>query len=202
VAYPILIADSDIQYIYTYHENINEINMSSETQDTIKHVTITALYTKEGINILGKPLLLRYLRNCKLRAYSPQTGKVVKYGFILLQKDQRKKKYISSFENLAMNIYKENDFLEIQLDAAWDGIIAWPKLGFKYDNPEKAQKSLWQLWRTYMLHNNNFSEEIKNAIINDYLNFQDIPNIYKEGLGTWLLENKINYTIPMHKEIS
>lgn len=199
--YSSLISNEDIEKIYKSHVDVNQIEISSESHTNIKHVNITSICTINNINILANTLRIRYLKNHNLNTQKDTAGKIVKYAFVELKENERGKQYITTFEKKASEIYFDNDFMEIQLDAAWDGIIVWPKLGYSYCHKEKAEEIIWQLWRTYLFGTDDEVVEDRFTIINNYIHFDDIPNTYKIGLGKWLRKNNINCTVPMYKAI-
>ena len=129
-----LISDAQIENIYKDDEFVitNSISSSCEDSDTKK--TLIEVFDQNNINMLQRPIERTYFRNKELYSDKTTTGKVVKHEYFILKDEFQGKKIVSNIHPKEMDSYRANGFVEIQLDAAWDGLVVWKKMFYQFAN--------------------------------------------------------------------
>jgi len=131
-------------------------------------------------------------------------GKVAEHKLFVLNDNQRGKGIAKKLHDKEIQIYVNNEFVEIHLDAAWDGIFTWDKLGFKYVNPVAHEPIVYSRWREYFLKSytqENLDKMGKYDILLKYGSIKTVPEKYKKGFGTWLFSEGKNFSVPMYKRV-
>lgn len=194
-----LISNSDIENIYS--SLVDEVSFSTTPEcenDNKKKCNI--LLKKETTTIVQAPIENEYLRSAPLRSGDGQ-GKIAVNKLIRLKDEYKGKGLAKAFHNNEVETYQSNQFQEIQLDAAWDGLVVWGKLGFQYYKPEKSDPMLYMLWSNFFSSSFNLTAEEKMKIIDTYEKYTLVPDKYKKGFGTWLENSNIHLAFPMYKVI-
>ena len=144
-----LINDSDIKIIYESCRCVDQASVRSHCHNTDTKVTNINL-TKGEATINKKPIQREYHRNAPLRSID-SNGKVVINKLFVLKDAYRGSKITDKFHNKEMEIYHRNDFIEIQLDAAWNGITHWAELGFDFYKLTLYHQQLYTLWSSFFM---------------------------------------------------
>lgn len=194
-----IIADSDIKMIYESTQHVDEVSIVSSCENDDKKITNINL-VKDAVTMNRQTVEREYLRNARLRNNENQ-GKVVVNKLLALKDAYRGKNITKKFHEKEVEIYKNNDFKEIQLDAAWNGITHWPELGFEFYNLDSYHQQLYTLWSSFFIKSFTLPQEKKLDILMKYTNYVLIPKKYKKGFGQWLLDNNKNLAFPMYKVI-
>lgn len=84
--------------------------------------------------LLQRPIERTYFREKELLSKNSQNGKVVQHEYFILKDEFQGKKIVSKVHAKELESYRNNGFEEIQLDAAWDGLVVWKKLFYKFAN--------------------------------------------------------------------
>ena len=199
-----LINDSDIEAIYKPCRCIDDVMIKSYCEGSDKKISKVNIY-KSNVLVNIKPIERNYLRNAPLRSMRG-SGKIAIHKLFVLKDKYRGKKFnnktiSANFHEKEMEIYRQNKFVEIQLEAAWSGITHWPKLGFEFYQLDLYDHRIYTLWSSFFSTNFPIGEEEKEKILTKYTSYKSIPQKYKKGFGSWLLRNKINIAFPMYKTV-
>jgi hypothetical protein len=202
-----LISNTQIEDIYKDDNLIssNGVTHLCNEDNSIKKVHIE-IYDATDTFMLKRPIERSYYRDYPLIADSESTGKVVKHEYFILQETFRGKKIASAIHAKEIATYRLCDFKEIHLDAAWDGLIVWKKMFFKFKNPQ-AESFMKIAIQGYLKAVKGMSlDEISKAIKNDP--FSISPSYLKDGTTAnndfyhWLERTrKRQVVIKMYKEI-
>lgn len=195
-----IISNSDILLIYKKYfvENII-VNYDNCVPNTIKKLSLN-LYTKENKPILLRPLEIYYHKNKQYISFKG-IGKVVEIVYVSLNHTYRNKGYYKQVHLKELSTYKKYNFKEIQLNAIYQGIIVWKKLGFNYVYIDDDKKML-ATWIDFMLNDKldiPFSRKV--VIINKYKLLSDVEEEYLKGFYDWLIKNYREIMIPMYKKV-
>ena len=194
-----IITDDDIKMIYESSRHVDQVNITSECESFDKKITNINL-VKDALIMNLKLIKREYLRNAPLRSNDNQ-GKIVVNKFLALKDSYRGKNITKKFYQKEKEIYKNNDFIEIQLDAAWNGITHWPELGFEFYKLNSYHQQLYTLWSSFFVKSFVLAQDKKFDILVKYTNYMLIPKKYKKGFGKWLIDNNKNIAFPMYKTI-
>lgn len=161
-----LISNSDIENIYKDDNLIvtNSILSNCETDDSKK--SLIKIFDKDSDCMLQRDIERVYFRNKELLSKKEELGKVVKHEYFILKDEFQGKKIASSVHVKELEAYRRNNFNEIQLDAAWDGLVVWKKMFFKFASV-KDESLIKIAIQRYLREIKNMSiEEIEKAIKN------------------------------------
>lgn len=203
-----LISNAQIEDIYKDDNLIssNGVTHLCLEDNSIKKVHID-IYDTANTLMLKRPIERSYYRDFPLMADSESTGKVVKHEYFILQDAFQRKKIVSAIHPKEIETYRLCEFKEIQLDAAWDGLVVWKKMFFKFKNSQHENFMKIAIQR-YLKDVKGMSlDEISKAIKNDP--FSVSSSHLKDGTTTnndfhhWL-ERTMNrqVLIKMYKEIT
>lgn len=140
-----IISDTDIKLIYN---DFDVKSLDSEcVSDNEKSVVFDII--KDDMIINESQIGRTYYKKYDLikRKYKAK-GKVAKHDMFILKEEYRNKGIAKLIHSKEMTIYKKNNFQQIQLEAAFDGILVWKRLRFNYAN-EKAERNLIIAWKKY-----------------------------------------------------
>lgn len=159
-----LIRDLSIENIYK-DDNLIVTNSVSSTcnSDDIKKVEVV-IYDKDGNDMLQRPIERTYFRDKELCSDNTITGKVVKHEYFILKDIYQGKKIVSEIHPKEMDAYRSDEFKEIQLDAAWDGLVVWKKMLFKFASPSAESYIKISIQRYLKEVKNMSADEIAKAI--------------------------------------
>jgi hypothetical protein len=161
-----LISDTDIENIYKDDNLIvtNSISSDCETNDSKR--SLVKIFDKDGNCMLQRDIERVYFRSKELFSKKEELGKVVKHEYFILKDEFQGNKIASAIHVKELETYHRNEFDEIQLDAAWDGLIVWKKMFFKFASTR--DESLIKIAiQKYLKEIKNMSiEEIEKAIKN------------------------------------
>lgn len=199
-----LIDNTDIKTIYESCSCVDYANIDSDCSNADTKVSKINLYKNE--NTINKvPIKREYHRNASLRSLDGN-GKVVVNKLFVLKNEYRSRKYdnktiSTNFHEKEIEVYSRNQFVEIQLDAAWNGITHWPKLGFEFYKLDKYDHILYTLWSTFFSESFALEPEEKDKVLIKHTSYRTVPKKFKKGFGAWLINNNIGKAFPMYKTI-
>ena len=195
-----LIDDADIKTIYESCQFVDQANIISICNGT--DTKVSKINLVKGSNTINRyPVERKYYRDAPLRSIENGFGKVVENKLFVLEDNYRGKKITEKLHKKELEIYAHNQFIEIQLDAAWNGITHWPKLGFEFYKLDEYDYKLYTLWSTFFSESFALEPKEKEKVLIKYTSYRSVPKKYKKGFGTWLLNNRINKAFPMYKTI-
>jgi hypothetical protein len=203
-----LISNAQIEDIYKDNNLIssNGVTHLCNEDNSIKKVHID-IYDTANTPMLKRPIERSYYRDFPLMSDSDNTGKVVKHEYFILQDAFQGKKIVSAIHPKEIETYRLCEFKEIQLDAAWDGLVVWKKMFFKFKNPQ-AENFMKIAIQRYLKEVKGMSlDEISKAIKSDP--FSVSPLLLKDATTAnnhfhhWL-DRTMNrqIVIKMYKEIT
>ncbi len=184
-----------------YYESVNR-----------KYVTIDFKDEKSNyITFQDKPLKISYVNDLLLRKPSDTSntrGKVVVLERFFLNENFRKCKIASKLHQRELKFYKKLDFMQIQLDAVFEGTVVWarPPFNFQIESP-CDERQILQTWRNYI--NDIYSNDPnKNQILTKVTKgISSIPKEYllennnKISFSEWYMNKNRKLSITMYKNI-
>jgi len=197
-----LISNEDIKSIYTPH--IDEVTfLAPPACANNDKKTCEFDLKKDATIIVETPIVREYLRSLPLFSRDRNVnGKVVINKLMRLKENYRGDKLAKKFHNEELRIYHNNEFDEIQLNAAWDGIVVWEKLGFKFYKLEQYDYKLYTQWSSFFTSSFPLAQNEKKKIVDKYKKYSLIPKKYLRGFGKWLEDNGYNTAYPMYQVIT
>jgi len=184
-----IINDSDISAMYSIPQ-INNIHLDTRCVDADQKEAFLKLFDTQGNPMTRFPVCRIYHQNALLKSFSGR-GKVAEHKLFYLHPQYRGNGIANNLSFNEDNTYRRNGFIEIQLQAAWDGIVVWQKKGFQYVSPKTEYKVI-TAWRVYFTNVfNELSLEEQADIIRQYKRIKDIPKKYllpegKQSFTDWL----------------
>ena len=127
-----LISDAQIESIYQDDDLIKSNDVASLCSDVDLKKSQINIYDKNDVCMLQRPIERSYFRDKELFVDSSLSGKVVKHEYFILKDEFQGKKVFSKIHLKEMDTYRACEFKEIQLDAAWDGLVVWKKMFFVF----------------------------------------------------------------------
>ncbi len=127
-----LISNAAIESVYNDGAFVasNRVVSSCINNDTKK--AFVEIFDENNTALLEKPIERSYFRQKPLLSNASSSGKVVKHEYFILKDEFQGKKIASKVHAKEMEVYRNNGFVEIQLDAAWDGLVVWKKMLYKF----------------------------------------------------------------------
>ncbi|WP_201353733.1 hypothetical protein [Hydrogenimonas urashimensis] len=202
-----LIQNTDIANIY-HIKQIKRVSLKCECKDDdVKECFITP-EAKNSPALVCQPIQRTYYRHKPLRGMKG-TGKVVKHELFYMCPFYRKKGIASALADNEMTIYRRNNFDEIQLDAAADGVVVWQRLGFEYQR-KSDERMLLLAWKRYFMeiyNEGNISNEVKADIISKIRHFHDVKSKHMKqsngpSFSDWLRGSPKTQMLPMYKRVA
>lgn len=162
-----LISDADIKAIYKDDKMIKSNQIVSNCIDDDTKKACVDICDKNNITLLQRAIERSYFREKPLFSKESQNGKVVKHEYFILKDEHQSKGIAKKIHVKELEAYRRNGFDEIQLDAAWDGLVVWNKLFYKFASAR--DESLVKIAiQKYLREVKNMSlEEIEKVIKNN-----------------------------------
>lgn len=201
-----LMQNSSIEYIYHDKEFIisNQVETECLNEETKK--ALIYIFDKNENTLLIRPIERTYFKEKELHSKNGNYGKVVKHDYFILKNEFHGNNIATKIHKNEIQSYKNNNFIEIHLDAAWDGLIVWKKLFFKFVN-QKQENYIKMAIHLYLKNEKGFTiqkiaEIIKNNPFN--INMEYLKSENGLDFKDWVHNNphiKIGLA-SMYKEIS
>ncbi len=204
-----LISDNQISSIY-YDDNLVETNkVVSICPTTDKKKSRIYLYKTTDTCMLRRAVARSYYRNYTLCADTALMGKVVKHEYFVLKDEFQDQKVASKIHKKEIQTYRACGFKEIQLDAAWDGLVVWKRQHFKFYSPRDESLIKLGIQRYLRVVKGMSIEDINQVIKNkpfnidpSYLKDATIPN-GQNDFKFWAYRNIPGLAlVKMYKELS
>ncbi len=196
-----IISDEDIEKIYDIPK-ISSFDIVTDCLDKSKKSAKIDIF-KDSKRLNTTYITREYDENYELRGTTESTlGKVVLHQTFFLQEENQKLGLATSLFWKELDIYRNNDFNEIHLDAIEDGIIVWHSLGYHYLD-ESTEANLMIRWYEYFVETfDEISEEERTKIIHKTNNFEQVLKKYKVPknkitFSKWLRKNDLVTAEPM-----
>lgn len=199
-----LISDTDIKNIYMDYNLIVKNNIKSKCKDDNIKESVIVLIDKNGDTMLERNIERIYYREKRLYSRENQFGKVAEHKYFILKDNFQRKKIASKVHKKELTTYVKNEFDEIHLEAAWDGLVVWKKMLYKFANHIDENLIKIAIHR-YLKEVKNMSiEDIEKAIKNNP--FSVNPKYLKDNNGdfkNWVYENLSKIGLAeMYKEVA
>jgi hypothetical protein len=161
------------------------------------------MYGIDGQSLLMRDIQRLYYHDKELWS-KEKSGKVAEHKYFILKEEYQSKGIGKQVHAKELDTYKKNGFDEIQLEAAWDGLVVWKRLffNFKSKRDEDLIKIAIQRYLVEVkgLANSEIKSIIKSnpfSISSNYLKDNKID--FKE----WVYEVKLIQTlVKLYKELS
>lgn len=162
-----LISDVQIENIYKDNKFVITNSVLSHCADANTKKTLVEIFDKDTVNMLKIPIERTYFREKELYSDKTITGKVVKHEYFILKDEFQDKKIVSRIHPKEMDSYRSNSFVEIHLDAAWDGLVVWKKMLYQFASVRDENFIKIAIQRYLREVKNMTIEEIGKAIKSD-----------------------------------
>lgn len=136
-----LIQDNALVNVYVDGVNAisNSVDSVCDEGDSVQEARIE-MFNHDGQSILEYPIVRKYYVAKNLYFDASRQGKVAEHKLFKLLSTYRARGIAKSIHEKEMEVYRSHNFDEIQLEAAWDGVIVWRKLFFDYVDIEEEKK--------------------------------------------------------------
>jgi len=201
-----IISDIDIENIYKIKEvSYCDININC-IDEFIKSSTID-IYSEKKDRLNKTYIAREYHENYELRGTKElKVGKVALHQTFFLKEEYQKLGLATAIFEKEKDIYRENGFKEIHLDAVEDGVIVWRTLGYKYSD-EDTEYMLMRWWYEYFT--TIFLDiplKEQTIIAGKITKFEKIPKKYKIPNGKitfskWLRKDGLVTAEPMYYKL-
>lgn len=197
-----IISDEDILQNYAVKEVAKITFTPGICQDTnIKQCKID-LTGEGGTFITYLPIERAYHAQKELRAFDGM-GKVAEHKLFILNESYRGKGIASTIAKNEEKVYLDNEFNEVHIDAAWDGVHVWRRLGYNYTS-DSDKALILAAWRKYVI--STFGKKEGIDAIKKYKRVEEIPLKYlkpnaKESMGEWLVKTRVLPVVSMYKKV-
>lgn len=131
-----LIDNHSLEDVYNDDNVVASNTVATLCRDDNTKVAQVLLYDTANTDMLIRPIERTFFRSKELLSAKGTQGKVVKHEYFVLKDEFRGKKVVSVIHPKEMDLYRACQFQEIQLDAAWDGLVVWKKMFFKFASPQ------------------------------------------------------------------
>lgn len=199
-----IMPDQDIADIYSAKgvKNLQFLDDNPCQNEIVKERNYQLINTKNQYMTLT-PIQRKYHIKAPLWAFSG-SGKVVEHKLFILHPDYRKKGYAKAFSENEEIIYRNNNFNEVQIEAAWDGVNVWRKLKYEYLD-KKVSKRIFLVWRAYF--SQTWTGQDKSVILRKYKSIDEVPTKYLApdnlaSMGDWIANTKAIPLLKMYKKVS
>jgi len=208
-----IISDNEIKSIYEdgSADHVSLLKNECRFDATSKYVFIEV--KKDNVYILDKPIIWDYLKESRLYKNAPTSGygKVAKYEQIEIKSKFRDDKIAKKFDEKAVEVYRRNAFQEIQLSAIRDGILVWPKLFYKFLNPNDEKKILMEFEKYLLVIHNYTDDNERNGKMAGVTSIEKLPKrlimptdgkvFFADWLSDKIKENKVSILSKLYKEV-
>lgn len=195
------------------HDKVKETDVNQYYEsDNRKYVTVSFKDEKSNyITYQNKPLKISYINDCLLRKTNDDSnsrGKVVFLEQFFLNEDFRKCAIASKLHKRELRFYSKSDFMQIQLDAVFEGTVVWTRAPFSFQIEYPCdERQIIQTWRNYINEvyandpkkNEILTKGVKgiNSIPKEYL----LGNSSKISFSEWYIKKNRKLSITMYKNI-
>lgn len=164
-----IISDQAIQYTYKYKGVILRADVTHACSgENEKKVDINIFASAEPHNQLNhQPIQRTYYLEKELLGKKGLIGKVAAHNYFILKDQYRSQGIMTKVHSKELETYKQLEFQEIQLDAAWDGLIVWKKMNYQFINTIEESKVILLLQRYLRTERRLTTNEINDIIKND-----------------------------------
>jgi len=196
-----IISDEDIEKVYDIPE-ISSYDIETNCFDQSKKSAKIDIFQKTK-KLNKSYITIEYCQNYELRGTAESIlGKVVLCQTFFLEEEHQNLGLATSLFWKERDIYRNNNFNEIHLDAIEDGIIVWRSLGYNYLD-DSTEANLMIRWYQYFVETfDEISEQEQVKIIHKTKEFEQVLRKYKVPndkitFPEWLRSNNLVTSEPM-----
>lgn len=202
-----ILPNSDIEEIYEDVVSALEVSinkMCGENPGNSKCASIAIKVDDESLVI--SPIKREYFLNKSL-VHQEGMGKVAEHIHFFLKEDYRKNGIATRIHENEINVYRRNNFKQIQLTATGEGILAWKKLFYKYKDSfdvDNIKSSFWVYLRNiHRMDIKDIESKFKDKDLEYILNsrYSKAPSADKESFFEWFKNTPCSIGIEMYKDI-
>ena len=200
-----IISDSDIEKIYNITK-ISSFHIETTCYDINRKGANIDIYS-DSDKMNSTDITREYHDDYELRGTSTlELGKVALHKTFFLKKEYRKDGIADSLFWREIDIYKDNGFKEIHLDAVEDGVIVWRSLGYRYLD-ENTEVNLMTRWYEYFYTTfQDISLLEKKSIVHKTKKFEQVLRKYKVPndritFPEWLRNQSLVTAEPMYYKL-
>lgn len=200
-----IISDNAIKSIYKYKGTVSSVTVTSYcVSSNEKKVDIDIFSSVEPSNRLNHQPIQRTYYNQKNLFKNPSLiDKVVVHDYFILKGEYRGQHIMTKLHTKELQTYKLLNFKEIQLNAAWDGLIVWKKMNYQFLNTIEESKAIIALQRYLreerQLSVNEINDIIKNNPFSINLQYLRAENNVRSFMD-WAYNNRVGCS-KMYKEV-
>jgi len=196
-----IISDGDIKSIYEKSElAILKMECFCEENNTKKSVDVDLGY--EGEELLEMPVTRDYFLSKQL-INKNISAKVACHLSFIIKKDYRRQGLSKTVHENELVVYKNNNFQQIHLLAAADGLVVWNRLFYKFAKNSDEKLLLMRL-RAYLREIKQFDDSKVEKILKLKIAEMDISYFCDENMNftDWLKKEETILTAVMYKEVA
>jgi hypothetical protein len=178
----LLIESSALQETYSDNQIVFKSKVSTQFNNAngIQTADID-MFDAKDISVLCSPVRREYHNSKAFYSDITKNGKVAVHKLFKLLKKNRRRGIAKRIHAKEVAMYRDNKFDEIQLEAAWDGVVVWHKLFFTYMSVEEEKKLKKSLALYLMKVKKLAAKEIEIEIIKS---FAAIKSSLLKGTGS------------------
>ncbi|MCG3665082.1 hypothetical protein [Aliarcobacter butzleri] len=192
------------------HEKIKEIDVKQFFEsENRKYVTVDFKDAESNyITYENKPLKISYINDCLLRKNTGR-GKVIFLEQFFINEEFRKCAIASKLHKRELKFYTKLDFIQIQLDAVFEGTVVWIRAPFNFQIESACdERQIIQVWRSYILDIYADHPEKNNILTKVTKGINSIPKEYLLGnsdrisFSDWYIKKDKKLSINMYKNLA
>ena len=154
--------------------------------------------------LVERPVEREYFEQAKLLSKTGY-GKVAKHYLFRLKESYKQHGIGKELHANEFTLYKLREFDEIQLKAAWDGLVVWRRLHFRFINQD-VEKSLLRKLQAYLIEIKGYSKSEVATILDKKQSIASIHSDYlidsvKLHFTDWLTQKALESDIIMVEEM-
>lgn len=154
-----IIEENIIKNIYekaNIADSLGNLHNTMSPDNSKQEVDFDLIIDQNTINI--QPVQRIYYESKELRGKKDSSGKVAKHDFLIL-KDMYRGGRGKAIHESEYTVYKEHElFDEIQVDAAWSGVIVWRRIGLEYAGKDTENNITRNFLIPYLMEIKNLSD--------------------------------------------
>lgn len=200
-----IISNQAIQYIYKYKGVILRADVThtclGENEKKVDIDIFASVSPHDRLN--HQPIQRTYYLQKELLGKKDLIGKVAVHNYFVLKDQYRSQGIMTKVHSKELETYKQLEFQEIQLDAAWDGLIVWKKMNYQFINNIEESKVILLL-QVYLrterrLTTNEINDIIQNTPFSINVQYLRADNNIISFMD-WACKNSIGCS-KMYKEV-
>lgn len=207
---------------YIIEEKIVDRIFKKFEHEKIKHIEVKQYYESDNrkcatvdfkdenstqITFQDNPLKISYINDALLRKNTGR-GKVVFLEQFFLNEEFRRCAIASKLHKRELKFYTKLDFIQIQLDAVFEGTVVWTRAPFNFQIEFPCdEREIVQVWRSYIIDVYSDHPEKNTILVKGTKGINSIPkeyllgNINKISFSEWYTRKDRKLSINMYKNL-